>query len=142
MPWKQQRSLVYTNVRAIFHTLPIHLNAFSQRQLRQDAARKQLAAKIAKVKAGGAGGAGDSGEYGISWGFDEDAVAEESDEEGEEEADGEGGEVRPILAWLRLPMCARLWMCVVSYCSLFPPLALVLCAGISVAQSCLSVCTR
>ncbi|CAM9537880.1 unnamed protein product, partial [Sphacelaria rigidula] len=73
--------------------LPAEYESDNLRQLRQDAARKQLAAKIAKVKAGGAGGAGDSGEYGISWGFDEDAVAEASDEEGEEDADGEGGEV-------------------------------------------------
>lgn len=65
-----------------------------QRQLRQEAARKQLAVKIAKVKAGGGGGGGDGGEYGISWGFDEDAVAEDSDGEGEEGMEGEGGEVR------------------------------------------------
>ena len=49
---------------------------------------------MAKLKAGVTGreGAGDSGEYGISWGFDEDAVAEDDDEEeeGMEGVDGEG----------------------------------------------------
>lgn len=65
-----------------------------KRNLRLDAGRKQLAAKLAKLKAeaaGGGPGAGDSGEYGISWGFDEDAVAEEEDDEGDggENNDGE-----------------------------------------------------
>lgn len=68
----------------------------SQRNLRLDAGRKQLAAKLAKLKAeaaGGGPGGGDSGEYGISWGFDEDAVAEEEDD------DGDGGENNDDEVW-------------------------------------------
>lgn len=65
-----------------------------QRNLRLEAGRKQLALKLAKVKAGAAGGpTGDGGEYGISWGFDDDAVAEEDDEDGEEGMEGADGEV-------------------------------------------------
>lgn len=72
-----------------------------QRNLRLDAGRKQLAAKLTKIKAGAAGegtekGGGDSGEYGISWGFDEDAVAEEEDEEG----DGAEGDDEEVGDWL------------------------------------------
>ncbi|CBN74145.1 conserved unknown protein [Ectocarpus siliculosus] len=67
---------------------PAEYESDNLRNLRLDAGRKQLAAKLAKIKAGGAGegggkGGGDSGEYGISWGFDEDAVAEEEDEDGD-----------------------------------------------------------
>lgn len=52
-------------------------------------------AKLAKIKAGGAGGETDSGEYGISWGFDEDAVDEDEEDDGEAgDEDGAGGEVR------------------------------------------------
>ncbi|CAM9250797.1 unnamed protein product [Scytosiphon promiscuus] len=68
---------------------PAEYESDNLRNLRLDAGRKQLAAKLAKLKAeaaGGGPGGGDSGEYGISWGFDEDAVAEDDDE------DGEGGE--------------------------------------------------
>lgn len=82
------------------------LQSFSrwrQRNLRLDAGRKQLAAKLAKIKAGeGAGkGGGDSGEYGISWGFDEDAIAEEEDEDGDG-AEGDEDEVGDSLLILRV----------------------------------------
>ncbi|CAN0454393.1 unnamed protein product, partial [Ectocarpus sp. 12 AP-2014] len=73
---------------------PAEYESDNLRNLRLDAGRNQLAAKLAKIKAGAAGegggkGGGDSGEYGISWGFDEDAVAEEEDEDGD---GAEGGE--------------------------------------------------
>ncbi|CAM9682849.1 unnamed protein product [Ectocarpus fasciculatus] len=76
---------------------PAEYESDNLRNLRLDAGRKQLAAKLAKIKAGAAGegaenGGGDSGEYGISWGFDEDAVAEEEDEEGDG-AEGDDEEV-------------------------------------------------
>lgn len=72
-----------------------------QRNLRLQAGRKQLAMKLANIKSGAAGDGkgGDSGEYGISWGFDEDAVAEEEDEE--EGMEGADGEV--ILCFVLLP---------------------------------------
>lgn len=76
--------------------------AVPQRKLRHEAARKQLETKLAKLKAerGGQGaGGGDSGEYGISWGFDEDAVAEEDEEEDGD--DGDDGEVNPLLVCCR-----------------------------------------
>lgn len=67
----------------------------SKRNLRLEAGRKQLAAKLAKIKAGSAGGVGDSGEYGISWGFDEDAVDEDEEDDGAVgDEDGAGAEVR------------------------------------------------
>lgn len=67
----------------------------SKRNLRLEAGRKQLAAKLAKIKAGGAGGEGDSGEYGISWGFDEDAVDDDEEDDGAaDDEDGAGGEVK------------------------------------------------
>ena len=75
-----------------------------QRNLRLEAGRKQLAKKLAKLKAGVAGrgageeGGGDSGEYGISWGFDEDAVAEDEDEDGEG-MEGDDGEVMISLSY-------------------------------------------
>ncbi|CAM9243574.1 unnamed protein product, partial [Ectocarpus sp. 12 AP-2014] len=76
---------------------PAEYESDNLRNLRLDAGRKQLAAKLAKIKAGAAGdgggkGGGDSGEYGISWGFDEDAVAEEEDEDGDG-AEGDEDEV-------------------------------------------------
>lgn len=69
------------------------MDILAQRTKRLEAGRKQLAAKLAKMKAGatGEGTGGDSGEYGISWGFDEDAIAEDDEEEGDgiEGVDGE-----------------------------------------------------
>lgn len=55
--------------------------------------------KLAKVKAGATGegaGGGDSGEYGISWGFDEDAVAEDDEDGGEGMEGADGEEVRTV----------------------------------------------
>ena len=69
----------------------------AQHNLRLKAGRKQLAAKLAKIKAGGEGGVGDSGEYGISWGFDEDAVDEDDEADEADGADGADGEVRVIV---------------------------------------------
>lgn len=72
--------------------------------MRLEAGRKQLAKKLAKLKAGVAGrgaggeGGGDSGEYGISWGFDDDAVAEDDDEDGEG-MEGDDGEVMVLLSY-------------------------------------------
>ncbi|CAM9453970.1 unnamed protein product, partial [Hapterophycus canaliculatus] len=65
---------------------PAEYESDNLRNLRLDAGRKQLAAKLAKLKAKAAGagpGGGDSGEYGISWGFDEDAVAEDDEDDGD-----------------------------------------------------------
>lgn len=89
---------------AIFPLQPF--SRWRQRNLRLDAGRKHLAAKLAKIKAGAAGegggkGGGDSGEYGISWGFDEDAVAEEEDEDGDG-AEGDEDEVGDLLLCLRV----------------------------------------
>lgn len=73
-----------------------------------DAGRKQLAAKLAKLKAGAAGegkGEGDSGEYGIGWGFDEDAVAEEEDDE---EEGMEGGDEDAVRHPIPIRLC-DLW---------------------------------
>lgn len=78
------------------HASPCHRCIIpSQRTKRLEAGRKQLAAKLAKLKAGGTGEGtgGDSGEYGISWGFDEDAIAEEDEGEGDN-LEGVDGEVR------------------------------------------------
>ena len=74
-----------------------------KRNLRLDAGRKQLAAKLAKLKAGAAGdgkGEGDSGEFGISWGFDEDAVAEEEDEDEEGVEGGDEEAVRRLVSFV------------------------------------------
>lgn len=85
-----------------------------QRNLRLEAGRKQLAKKLAKIKAGVAGrgaggeGGGDSGEYGISWGFDEDAVAEDEDEDGEG-MEGDDGEVMVSLSYELFFFCV--WAC-------------------------------
>lgn len=50
-----------------------------------------MEAKLDKIKAetGGGLGGGDSGDYGISWGFDEDAVAEDDEDEGDGVEDDE-----------------------------------------------------
>lgn len=116
-----------------------------KRNLRLDAGRKQLAVKLAKLKAGAAGdgkGQGDSGEFGISWGFDEDAVADEEDEdeEGVEGGDGEEAVRRTCF------VCARSWryFCFVvsfspcSLCALAFGVCMLCC--VSLLSVCLPAC--
>lgn len=98
------------------HANPPRANAIFKRNLRLDAGRKQLAAKLAKLKAGAVGegkGGGDSGEYGISWGFDEDAVAEEEDEDDEGMEGGDDEAVRRFVSCVLMPQ-AFCFVCLFS----------------------------